>query len=93
MHCLIQNIETVGLMVLERMIFKCLLYKSVEANDPRGEVNLYSKGKVGRLYVWDYLKLLYTVYSILNIQAVGLMISKTICTVESLSLLYFLIES
>ena len=51
MHCLIQNIETVGLTVLERMNFKCPLYKSMEANDPRGEVNLDPMGKAGRLYI------------------------------------------
>ena len=46
----------------------------MEANDPRGEVDLEFNGMVGRLNVGDYLTLLY----ILNIYDVGLMVSKKI---------------
>ena len=31
----------------------------MEANDPRGEVNLDPMGKVDKLYIWDYLKCMY----------------------------------
>ena len=44
-------------------------YKSMGVNDPRGAINLDSRGMVGRIYVGDHLRSL-------NILALGLMVSE-----------------
>ena len=65
------NIQALGLVVLEKKIFKCFsqyflrffLYKSMEANDPRGMAYLDPRGMIGRIYVEYYLTLLHTKYT------------------------------
>ena len=51
-HCFTQNIKALGLMVSEKKIFfYCFsYYKSMEANDPGGVVNLDPRGMIGRIY-------------------------------------------
>ena len=67
MHCCIQNIEDVGFMVSLRFFFKVFPhYKSVEANDPQGVVNLDPRGMVDMIYIGDH-------QTLRNIYAVALM--------------------
>ena len=51
-HCYTQNIKALGLMVSEK-IFLCFSFccKPMGANDPRGVINLDSRGIIGRIYV------------------------------------------
>ena len=52
MHCYILNIEDVGFMV--SLIYKKKgfpHYKSMEANDPQGVVNLDPRGMVDMIYI------------------------------------------
>ena len=44
----------------EEDLFKFFHYKSMGANEPRGVVNFYPRGMVGRIYVGDLLTLLHT---------------------------------
>ena len=63
MHCYILNIEEVGFMVSLRFLKKVFQhYKSMEANDPQGVVNLDPRGMVDRIYIGDRQSLLYTKY-------------------------------
>ena len=55
---------SVGLMVLEKKIFKDFVfhYKSMGANDPRGMTSLDPKGLNCRIYVVDHYTLLHNKY-------------------------------
>ena len=50
-HCFTKNIKALGLVVSVKKIFYVFSYnKSMEANVPRGVVNLDPRGMVGRIY-------------------------------------------
>ena len=53
-HCYIQNMKALGLVVSEK-IFLCFSHcMSVGANDPRGGAIFDPRGMVGRLYKEDH---------------------------------------
>ena len=62
-HCYIQNMKTLGLVVSEKIFFLCFShFKSIGANDPRGGAIFYPRGMVGRIYKEDDYTLLHTEY-------------------------------
>ena len=62
-HCYIQNMKPLGLVVSKKKIFLCFShYKSMGANDLRGRAIFDPSGIVGRIYKEDYDTLLHTKY-------------------------------
>ena len=56
------NIEAVGLKSLGKILKVFFHYKSLQANDIWGVINLDLRGMVGNIYVGDHLTMQYTKY-------------------------------
>ena len=62
-HCYIQNMKGLGLVVSEKIFFFMFFHcKFMGANDPSGGAIFDRRGMVGRIYKEDHYKLLHTKY-------------------------------
>ena len=62
-HCSIENMKALGLVVSEKKIFFCFSHcKSMGANDPQGGAIFDPRGMVGRIYKEYHYTLLHTKY-------------------------------